>query len=585
MNSPIRKRWHLVPPGNTDLVSQLSAELNIDRILANLLVQRGIQSFEEARAFFRPSLDDLHDPYLMRGMEAAVARIMQALDTNQRIMVYGDYDVDGTTSVAMVFDFLSRFTSNIDFYVPDRYTEGYGLSFVGMEHAIATDVKLIIALDCGIKGIEEARHAAANGIDLIVCDHHRPGDVLPPAAAILNPKQHNCDYPYDELSGCGIGFKLLMALAPELNLAFEELVPYLDLVCVSIASDIVPITGENRTLAWFGLQQLRNEARPGLSVLMDLAGKSRTRFTISDVVFQLGPRINAAGRMKHGKQAVELLTAHSEAEAQQAGRALQEFNQERQNLDQHITDQALAMIDGDPWMRSAKSNVLFNQHWHKGVVGIVASRVIETWHRPTIVLTESEGKATGSARSVGGFDVYDAIYECRELLDQFGGHKYAAGLTMPLENIQPFRERFNEVVSASITEEQLTPTVRIDADLDFDRIDGKFFRILQQFEPFGPGNLNPSFRTRGLCDAGQTRVVGSRGEHLKLDVFQPKTNIRMNGIAFKLGNACDAFTSGQPADMVYSLETNEWNGNVSLQMRVRDLQLLHVAEETNATQA
>lgn len=568
---PTRKIWQIIPPGDFSVVTQLAKELNIVPVLANLLVQRGITSFEEARAFFTPSLDDLHDPFLMKDMDKAADRVERAIANNERILIYGDYDVDGTTSVALLYSFLRDHTDNIDYYIPDRYTEGYGLSFVGMEYAASTDVDLIIALDCGIKGVEEVRHAKASGIDMIVCDHHRPGKVLPPAVAILNPKQDDCDYPYDELSGAGIGFKLMQALAPSFNLAFEELEVYLDLVVVSIGSDIVPITGENRTLAWFGLQQIRNHPRAGLAALIDLSGKKKDGYTVSDIVFQVGPRINAAGRMGHAKKAVELLIADTVEEAEASSEHLQEQNQDRKNLDQQITDQALAMVEGDPWMHDARSTVLFNQHWHKGVVGIVASRVIETYYRPTIILTESNGMATGSARSVRGFDVHDAIEQCSDLLEQFGGHKYAAGLTMKIENVQPFRERFNEVVAASITEEQRTPIVHIDSELDFDQIDGKFFRVLQRFEPFGPGNMNPSFKTTGLRDAGQTRPVGSLREHAKLDVFQQKTNIRMSGIAFKLGDCCEELSAGRSAAMVYSLETNEWNGKVSLQMKVRDL--------------
>jgi single-stranded-DNA-specific exonuclease len=574
------KRWAIKPAADSELVNKLAGELNLETRLANLLAQRGVSTFEEARSFFRPALEDLHDPFLMLGMDKAVARIISGIENGERIMIYGDYDVDGTTAVALVFSFFKEFYSqNIEYYIPDRYTEGYGISFQGIDSAATSGVNLIIALDCGIRSVDKVNYANEKSINFIICDHHLPGDELPAAIAILDPKQNNCSYPYKELSGCGIGFKLIQALAPICCPAFD-VYKTLDLVATSIAADIVPITGENRIMAYFGLKQINSAPRPGIKALLKPAkesvnydtkaevNKPEKEITIESLVFTAAPRINAAGRIDHGRKAVELLIAETEAAAQEVSLHVNVQNGKRKDLDKLITEEALAILASNPAYRDTKSTVLFKADWHKGVVGIVASRVLEKFYRPTIVLTESNGMATGSARSVNGFDIHDAISQCAELLEQFGGHKYAAGMTLKLENVERFRQKFETVVSARITDEQLIPVVEIDMELNPDEINPKFYRILKQFAPFGPGNMAPVFLTKSLVDDGYARIVG--GNHLKLKLGKSGQPF-FDAIAFGMGEHLAELSKRIPVDVCYSLEENHWNGNVTLQWMVKDI--------------
>jgi len=573
------KRWAIRPAADNLVVETLSAALDIEPRLANLLAQRGITSFEEAKKFFRPSLEDLHDPFLMKGMREAVDRIKGALESGERIMIYGDYDVDGTTAVALVYSyFKSIYAGNVDYYIPDRYGEGYGISFQGIDHAENSGVSLIIALDCGIRSVDKVAYALERKIDFIICDHHLPGKELPQAAAILDPKQLECSYPYDELSGCGIGFKLIQALTSEVS-PETDLLPFLDLVATSIAADIVPITGENRILAYFGLKQLNASPRQGIKYLLDSGNESTKgngsaveepakEITIETLVFTVAPRINAAGRIDHGRKAVELLIAEDEVTAKDVGSHVNIQNTKRKDLDKLTTEEALAIVASNPAYLEASSTVLFNSGWHKGVVGIVASRVIEKYYRPTIILTESDGMATGSARSVNGFDIHEAIGQCADLLEQFGGHKYAAGMTLKAENVELFRQRFEEVVAASITDEQRIPVVVIDLEVDPSEINPKFYRILKQFAPFGPGNMAPVFISRNLADDGYARIVG--GSHLKLRLGKPGQPW-FDAIAFGMGEHLLSLSKGIPADVCYTLEENHWRGNVTLQWMVKDI--------------
>ena len=569
----MEKRWIVLPKGDGLTTQNLSKALSIDTPLASLLVQRGVTNFEEAKNYFRPNLKQLHDPFLMKDMDKAVQRIERAISKKEKILIYGDYDVDGTTAVALVYSFLLEYYDQLDYYIPDRYDEGYGISYKGIDYAESEQFSLIIALDCGIKAIEKIKYANDKGIDFIICDHHRPGKEIPDAVAVLDPKQENCNYPYDELSGCGIGFKLVQAFAGSRNIPFDKLTPLLDLTAISIACDIVPITNENRILVHHGLKQLNTNPRKGIAGILEIAKKTQT-VTVNDLVFVIGPRINAAGRLEHGKKAVELLTSTNEDEALQAGIDISDTNTSRREIDKSITEEALGIIRQNPDLINAKTTVLYNENWHKGVVGIVASRLIETYYRPTIILTKSNGKVTGSARSVKGFDVYNAIDACKDLLDQFGGHKYAAGLTMSVENILGFQKKFEEVVAATITPEQLIPEIVADAEIDLDIITPKFYRILQQFAPFGPQNMKPTFITRGIVDNGFTKAVGVGEDHLKLDVVQNKNpNIRFSGIGFNLGFLAEEISLGHPFDIIYTIEENEWNGNVSLQLNVKDIHL------------
>jgi len=565
----MQKRWELKEQGNTAIVERLSAELSIDKILSNLLAQRSITSFDEAKYFFRPSLENLYNPFLMKDMDKAVTRIQQAIQKNENILVYGDYDVDGTTAVALVYSFLTSIYTNISYYIPDRYTEGYGISFQGIDFASDNDFSLVIALDCGIKANEKINYANEKGIDFIICDHHLPGDELPEALAVLDPKRSDCDYPFKELSGCGVGFKLVQAFAQKNNIPFQNLLQYLDLLVCSIASDIVPIVDENRILAFYGLEKINKNPRAGIKAILELSALKKN-MTISDVVFILGPRINAAGRIASGKNAVELLISDTIENAKTSGQLLNKNNLERKTLDTEITQHALSIIESDEILINKKTTVLFHPEWHKGVVGIVASRLIEKYYRPTILLTQSNGKATGSARSVKDYDVYSAIEKCSDLLEQFGGHKAAAGLTMKVENIELFTERFEKIVSETIEDYMLIPSIEIDAEINLSDITPKFFRVLKQFAPFGPGNMSPVFITRKIKDKGYAKMVGAN--HLKLEIVSPNDYKQsFSAIAFHQAEHFEKIKSGNAFDICYSIEENQWNGEVSLQLNIKDI--------------
>ncbi len=564
-----------------DIVEKLATSLKIDHTLARLLTQRGINTYREAHDFFRPSLDNLHDPFLLKDMDVAVERIEQAVERGERILIYGDYDVDGTTAVALTYDLLKDFHSNVDYYIPDRYTEGYGVSFQSIDYAKETGVKLIISLDCGIKAYRQVDYAREKGIDFIVIDHHRPGDQPLSALAVVDPKQNDCSYPYRELSGCGLGFKLAQAFYQKRRLPPEGLEKFLDLVVVSIAADVVPITGENRILAYYGLKRLNFNPRAGFESILFYSNVFRkavpdasTAFTreisISDLMFLIGPRINAAGRIQKGKKAVDLLVCKEMRETHELSIDINENNTERRSLDTDITKQALAVISNDPGMKTAKATVLYDPNWHKGVIGIVASRLIETYYRPTVILTESNGLITGSARSVKDFDVYNAIDACSDLLEHFGGHKYAAGLSLRPENLKGFRQKFAQVVEETITDEMLVPQIEIHAEIKLHQIPGKFFRILKQFAPFGPGNPNPVFISRQCSTQGSVRVVGNK--HLKFKVTQPETgSAELPAIAFQQGRQLPKIQANKFFNIAYQIEENEWNGKVSLQLNVKDI--------------
>jgi len=571
----MEKRWQLRERGNESVVEKLSAELNIDSVLTNLLVQRGIDTFEKARTFFRPQLSDMYDPFLMKDMNIAIDRIGSAMARNEKILVYGDYDVDGTTSVALIYAFFRQFYQNMGYYIPNRYAEGYGISFKSIDYAAENNYSLIIALDCGIKAIDKVEYAARKKIDFIICDHHRPGNELPAATAVLDPQRPECHYPFRELSGCGVGFKLIQAYARINGIPFESIVPFLDLVAVSIASDIVPLVDENRVMAYFGLKQLNANPRLGLRSIIKTAGIENKEITIEDIVFRIGPRINAAGRIESGSKAVELLIASDDKLAHDISDKINTFNNTRKNIDRNITREAMQMISSNPRRRNASSTVLFNPDWHKGVIGIVASRLIETYYRPTVILTESNGFVTGSARSVNGFDLYNAIEACSDLLENFGGHMYAAGLTLRSENLEEFTERFEQVVRKTITPEQMIPVVDIDGEMDFPLIDNRMIRILNQFRPFGPENMAPVFVTRRVRDVGTGRIVGNTGEHLKLDLVQEGHNHPpLGAIAFHLAHHFDKIRNGQPFDVCYTIEENEFRGITSIQLMVKDIKVL-----------
>ena len=554
-------------PVDETKVASLHESLRIHPALCRALVLRGIETYDEAKAFFRPSLDCLHDPFLMKGMAKAINRITDAIAKEEKILIYGDYDVDGTTSVAVVFSFFRTVYTNLDYYIPNRYTEGYGISSRGIDHAAENGFSLIIALDCGIKSNDKVDYAHTKGIDFIICDHHTPGDEAPAAVAVLDPKQHDCPYPYKELSGCGIGFKLIQAFAQQQGIPKEKVFQYLDLVCVSIASDIVPITGENRTLAYHGMQKLNTSPCQGLKSLLGVAALEK-KLDISDIVFIIGPRINAAGRIDDGKHAVKLLISEAEDIASDShADTLDQFNKERKDLDKNITEQALDMIGTDESMIQRKSTVLYHENWHKGVIGIVASRLIENYYRPTIVLTLSDGKVTGSGRSVKGFDLYEAIYECREHLIQFGGHKFAAGLTMLPEKVQEFSTAFEKIVAERITPDQLIPEIEIDAELSLDDINPKFYGIIQQMAPFGPGNMKPVFLSKSLRDSKWSKLV--KEEHIKFSVRRAQGDT-IDGIGFGLGYKFNVVKE-HLFDVCYQIEENVWNEKVSLQMVVKDV--------------
>ncbi len=560
-------RWTIKPKPTQEAINHLSKELNVDDLVAHLLLQRGIRNYEEAKLFFRPELDHLHDPFLLKDMQKAVERIEQAIENEENILVYGDYDVDGTTSVALMASFLQETYPNVATYIPDRYLEGYGISFQGMDFAADNDVTLIIALDCGIKAIKQVQYAKEKGIDVIVCDHHRPGNVLPNAVAILDPKQEDCPYPYKELCGCGVGFKLIQALGSRQGRTIEDLVPYLDLVATAIAADIVPITGENRILAHFGLQVINTDPRIGILALIDQIKKKT--LTITDVVFIIAPRINAAGRMKHGQHAVALLTETDFNTAQQFAQEIESFNSERRSLDQETTEAALLQIQENA-EEDRFTSVVYNEHWHKGVIGIVASRLTETYYRPTLVFTKSGDKLSASARSVKGFDIYNALEGCSDCIEQFGGHMSAAGLTLLEEQYETFKQQFEKVVAESIDPNLLQPEISIDAQLELNQITPKLMRILKQFAPFGPGNMTPVFMAEGLQDTGYARGVGEDEKHLKASVSQ-KGSGPIGAIGFNLGDKLSLVKDKKPFDAVFSLDENEWNGSVSLQLKLRDI--------------
>jgi len=559
-------RWTLKPQPDTIKVNQLAKELSVDTTLAKILVQRGIETFDEAKQFFRPSLSDLHNPFLMKDMEIAVQRIETAIANNENILVFGDYDVDGTTAVSLMSSYLKTIHPNIATYIPDRYEEGYGVSFQGIDFAEDNGFSLIIALDCGIKAIDKVAYATEKNIDFIICDHHKPGSEVPKAVAVLNPKQVDCSYPYDELCGCGVGFKLIQALASKRNQTIENLIPYLDLVATAIAADIVPMTGENRVLAYHGLQVINSQPRNGIKAIIHQLQKKE--LTITDVVFIIAPRINAAGRMKHGNYAVELLTEMDFDSAVEFASAIEKFNSDRKELDRAITQEALLQIENNNEQENY-TTVVFDENWHKGVIGIVASRLTETYYRPTLVFTKSGDKLAASARSVKGFDVYNALEECSEFIEQFGGHKYAAGLTLLPEQYENFKNKFEEVVAATIDKSLLTPEITIDTEIDLSEITPKFFRIIQQMAPFGPQNMKPVFTTTAVRDNGYGKQVGADSSHLKLNIIYGSDQKTYNAIGFGLG---DKITSTQnDFDIAYTLDENTWNGYTSIQLMLKDL--------------
>lgn len=589
----MNRNWIVKEPGNPATVRQISSELGIDPVLGSLLAQRGIQTFEEARSFFRPSLDNLHDPFLMNDMDKAVERLATAVENREKIMIYGDYDVDGTTAVALLFTFLRDFTDDksLCYYIPDRYDEGYGISYKGIDDAKEQGCKLVIALDCGIKAVDKVIYAKNNGIDMIICDHHLPDAELPPAFAVLDPKRTDNTYPFDDLSGCGVGFKLVQGYAAAHGIPFGKIQPLLDLLAVSIACDLVSVTGENRILAYYGLKQLNENPRKGLESMIKVSGlenhvtesvaktaagdkarEKRNDITIDEIVFKIGPRINAAGRMESGRTAVDLLVSKDDDDAKKIGFAINTHNNERKSIDRRITSEAVEMVRAEKDFESRKATVVYKPDWNKGVVGIVASRLVETYYRPTVVLTKSGNLITGSARSIPGFDLYEGIESCSDLLENFGGHTYAAGLTMKPENYKLFCTRFEEYVEKKVDKEMLTPFVNIDAYLDFKQINPKFFRILKQFQPFGPGNLSPVFITENVYDNGNGRTVGNEGGHLKLELIQEDEPYRfISAIAFNQSEHFEHIHAGEPIDICYSIAENFYRGIANVQLRVKDI--------------
>ena len=559
-------RWTLKSKPEKEKIDTLAKELQVNKTIAAILCQRNIETFKDAKKFFRPSLKDIHDPFLMKDMDVAVARIETAISNNENILVFGDYDVDGTTAVSLVSSYLKTIYPNIATYIPDRYLEGYGVSYMGIDFAHDNDFSLIIALDCGIKAIEKVAYASEKNIDFIICDHHKPGPEIPKAIAVLNAKREDCNYPFDELCGCGVGFKLIQALGVSRNQTIDHFVPYLDLVATAIAADIVPMNGENRILAYHGLKVINERPRNGIKAIIHQVKK--TVLTITDVVFIIAPRINAAGRMKHGNYAVELLTEMDLDSAIEFAAAIEIFNADRKELDKRITDEAIIQII-DNEEEQGFSTVVFQEDWHKGVIGIVASRLIEKYYRPTLVFTKSGDKLAASARSVKGFDVYNALEECTEFIEQFGGHKYAAGLTLLPENYENFKKKFEEVVAKTIDKEFLTPEISIDAEIDLSEITPKFFRIIQQMAPFGPMNMKPTFTSTCVRDNGYGKQVGADKTHLKLNIFQGDNQKTYNAIGFNLGDKMDFVQND--FDIVYALDENEWNGYKTVQLLLKDL--------------
>jgi single-stranded-DNA-specific exonuclease len=568
----MEKNWVIKAPGDEVTIDSLSRDLGIETPLAQLLVQRGITTYEAATEFFHPDLVNLHDPYLMKDMNLAVKRIRDAELAGEKIMVYGDYDVDGTTAVSLIYSFFKDHFSEVGYYIPDRYEEGYGISLRGIDYAAEHGYTLIIALDCGIKAVEKIDYAKMKGIDFIICDHHNPGEVVPAAIAVLDPKQDGCNYPYKELSGCGVGLKLIQAYCMETGLSSDLINEYLDLVVVSIASDIVPITGENRILAHFGLRKLNENPSVGLDAIKEVAGIQCKEINIEDIVFKIGPRINAAGRMGSGRKAVDLLVSDEPLEAKAISKKINVYNLDRRSIDSEITRQAIEMIRCDPRIRERNSTVLYNPVWHKGVIGIVASRLLDYYYKPTVILTKSNGLATGSARSVNGFDLYQAIESCSDLLINFGGHKYAAGLTMKIKDVPQFTERFEEIVSETIIPEQLIPVVEIDTELQLKEINEGFFEVLKKFKPFGPENMNPVFLSENVVDNGYGRIVGTNGEHLKLTLIQEENPFKVfPAIAFHHGKMFQKISNGIPFDICYQIMENEFRGRVNLQLNIMDI--------------
>ncbi|MGL4853000.1 MAG: single-stranded-DNA-specific exonuclease RecJ [Phocaeicola sp.] len=562
-------KWNYSPPNSQEAAAAkaLSKELAISPVLGQLLLDRGITSVDEAKKFFRPKLSDLHDPFLMKDMEIAVKRLNQALVNKERILVYGDYDVDGTTAVALVYKFIQQFYSNIDYYIPDRYNEGYGVSIKGIDHACEMDVKLIIVLDCGIKAVNEIAYAKEKGIDFIICDHHVPDEVLPPAVAILNAKQKDSTYPYEHLSGCGVGFKFMQAFAMSNGIDFQKLTPLLDLVAVSVASDIVPIMGENRILTHHGLKQLNANPSIGLKSIIDICGLADKEITVGDIVFKIGPRINASGRIQNGKEAVELLVEKDYVVALEKANQINQYNETRKDLDKSMTEEANQIVDCLEGLSDRRSIVLFNEDWHKGVIGIVASRLTEVYYRPAVVLTRTDDLATGSARSVSGFDVYKAIEHCRDLLENFGGHTYAAGLSMKAENVELFTQRFEAFVTENILPEQTHAVIDIDAVIPFKEITSKFYADLKKFNPYGPDNRKPIFCTNQVYDYGTSKVVGRQQEHIKLELVDNESNNVMNGIAFGQSSQARYIKTKRSFNICYTIEENTHKrGEIQLQI-------------------
>ncbi|MCF8273011.1 MAG: single-stranded-DNA-specific exonuclease RecJ [Flavobacteriaceae bacterium] len=560
-------RWTLKPKPDSSKIEALQKALQVDSIVATLLLERGIETYDEAKKFFRPSLDDLHDPFLMKDMDKAVARIEKAIKNQENILVYGDYDVDGTTAVALMSSYLKTRHELVLTYIPNRYDEGYGISYKGINFALENDFTLIIALDCGIKSADKVAYAKELGIDFIICDHHRPGNEIPDAIAVLDPKQDDCQYPYDELCGCGVGFKLIQALASKEGKKTEDLVEYLDLVATAIGADIVPITGENRVLAYFGLQVINSTPRPGIKAILERINK--TELTITDVVFIVAPRINAAGRMKHGNYAVTLLIETEYDKAIQHAIEIDEYNSHRREEDKRITEEALIQIEKNGEQKKF-TTVVYQEDWHKGVIGIVASRLTETYYRPTLVFTKSGGKLAASARSVRDFDIYNVLEACSQYIEQFGGHKYAAGLTLKEENYEAFKQAFEDEVSRTIDRSLLIPEIKIDSNINLKDITPKFYRIIKQFAPFGPENMTPVFMTENLKDTGFGKCVGDDKTHLRMTVAQPQA-INLVAIGFGMGDKVDLISNNNVFKAVYSIDENEWNGNISLQLKLRDI--------------
>ncbi len=562
-------RWTLRPKPQSDKVEALQKALQVDAVIASLLMQRGVENYEDAKKFFRPSLDDLHDPFLMKDMDKAVARIEKAIANKENILVYGDYDVDGTTSVALMSSYLKTKHSLVYTYIPNRYDEGYGISYKSIDFALENDFSLIIALDCGIKAIEKVAYAKNLGIDFVICDHHRPGDEIPEAIAVLDPKREDCEYPYKELCGCGVGFKLVQALASKEGKTAEDLVEYLDLVATAVGADIVPIDGENRVLAYFGLMVINTNPRPGIKAILDQVEK--TELTITDVVFIVAPRINAAGRMKHGKYAVTLLTEKEPELATNYAAEINDYNLDRRETDKKITEEALQQIE-DQKEQNRNTTVVYHEDWHKGVIGIVASRLTETYYRPTLVFTKSGDKLAASARSVRDFDIYNALEACKEHIEQFGGHKYAAGLTLEEENYEAFKQAFENEVSRTIDRNLLIPEIKIDSLIELSDITPKFYRILKQFAPYGPSNMTPVFMSKNLMDTGYGKCVGADKTHLRLTVTQPNSSGQFVCIGFSMGDKFDLISKGKSFEALYSIDENEWKGNISTQLKLRDIQ-------------